>query len=91
MFGKTLVTKQTGPEGKKVNQLYVEAGADIDRNLYLSILVDRETGRTTFVVSTEGGMDIEVVANEKPDLIHSVNVLPVLAAPMLMPPNLPMH
>jgi succinyl-CoA synthetase beta subunit len=74
MFGKTLVTKQTGPEGKKVNQLYVEAGADIDRELYLSILVDRETGKTSFVVSTEGGMDIEAVAHETPDLIHSVSI-----------------
>ena len=52
MFGKTLVTKQTGPNGKTVNQLYVEAGADIERELYLSILVDRETGKTSFVVST---------------------------------------
>jgi succinyl-CoA synthetase beta subunit len=58
MFGKTLVTKQTGPNGKTVNQLYVEAGADIERELYLSILVDRETSKTSFVVSTEGGMDI---------------------------------
>ena len=74
MFGKTLVTKQTGPNGKMVNQLYVEAGADIERELYLSILVDRETSKTSFVVSTEGGMDIEAVAHETPDLIHSVNI-----------------
>ena len=58
MFGNTLVTKQTGPEGKQVNRLYIEAGADIARELYLSVLVDRETGRTSFVASTEGGMDI---------------------------------
>ena len=64
MFGKTLVTKQTGPAGKQVNRLYVEAGADIDRELYLSILVDREVGQNAFVVSTEGGMDIEAVAEE---------------------------
>ena len=74
MFGKTLVTKQTGPNGKTVNQLYVEAGADIERELYLSLLVDRETSKTSFVVSTEGGMDIEAVAHETPDLIHSVSI-----------------
>jgi succinyl-CoA synthetase beta subunit len=64
MFGKTLVTKQIGPAGKQVNRLYVEAGADIDRELYLSILVDREVGQNAFVVSTEGDMDIEAVAEE---------------------------
>ena len=74
MFGKTLVTKQTGLNGKTVNQLYVEAGADIERELYLSILVDRETSKTSFVVSTEGGMDIEVVAHNTPELIHSVSI-----------------
>ena len=76
MFGKTLVTNQTGPAGKAVNRLYIEDGADIDRELYLSILVDRETGRTSFVVSTEGGMDIETVAHETPEKIHSVGILP---------------
>ena len=74
MFGKTLVTQQTGPIGKAVNQLYVEDGADIDRELYLSILVDRETGKTSFVASTEGGMDIETVAHDTPELIHSVGI-----------------
>lgn len=74
MFGKTLVTKQTGPNGKTVNQLYVEAGADIEHELYLSILVDREAGKTSFVVSTEGGMDIEAVAHDTPGLIHSVGI-----------------
>ena len=74
MFGKTLVTQQTGPNGKTVNQLYVEDGADIDRELYLSILVDRETGKTSFVASTEGGMDIETVAHDTPELIHSVGI-----------------
>src|SRR5687768_11157174 len=59
MLGHTLVTKQTGPAGKVVNRLYIEDGADIERELYLSILVDRSTGRLAFVVSTEGGMDIE--------------------------------
>ncbi|MDC0992764.1 ADP-forming succinate--CoA ligase subunit beta [Alphaproteobacteria bacterium] len=76
MFGKTLVTQQTGPNGKTVNQLYVEDGADIDRELYLSILVDRETGKTSFVASTEGGMDIETVAHDTPELIHSVGINP---------------
>ena len=74
MFGKTLVTQQTGPSGKAVNRIYVEDGADIDRELYLSILVDRETGKTSFVASTEGGMDIETVAHETPELIHSVDI-----------------
>ena len=74
MLGKTLVTKQTGPEGKQVNQLYIEEGADIKSELYLSILVDRSTGKTSFVVSTEGGMDIEAVAEDSPDLIHTVAV-----------------
>jgi len=74
MLGKTLVTKQTGPEGKQVNRLYIEEGADIKRELYLSLLVDRSTGKTSFVVSTEGGMDIEAVAEKSPDLIHTVAV-----------------
>ena len=70
MFGNTLVTKQTGPAGKQVNRLYIEDGADIDRELYLSILVDRETGKVSFVASTEGGMDIEAVAEHTPEKIH---------------------
>ena len=74
MLGKTLVTKQTGPAGKQVNRLYIEDGADIDRELYLSILVDRETGKVSFVASTEGGMDIEAVAEETPDKIHTIGI-----------------
>jgi succinyl-CoA synthetase beta subunit len=74
MLGNTLVTKQTGPAGKQVNRLYIEQGAEIDRELYLSILVDRETGKTSFVVSTEGGMDIEAVAEETPDKIHTIRI-----------------
>ena len=62
MLGATLVTNQTGEAGKQVNRIYIEDGADIDRELYLSILVDRTSGRVAFVVSTEGGMDIEAVA-----------------------------
>src|SRR5690606_11359510 len=64
MLGNTLVTQQTGPAGKKVGRLYIEDGADIARELYLSILVDRTVGRNAFVVSTEGGMDIEAVAHD---------------------------
>ena len=74
MFGQTLVTQQTGPSGKAVSRIYVEDGADIDRELYLSILVDRETGKTSFVASTEGGMDIETVAHDSPELIHSLGI-----------------
>ena len=76
MLGNTLVTKQTGPEGKQVNRLYIEDGADIDRELYLSLLVDRTVGRVAFVVSTEGGMDIEAVAAETPDKIVTVAIDP---------------
>ncbi|MCO5070417.1 MAG: ADP-forming succinate--CoA ligase subunit beta [Rhizobiaceae bacterium] len=76
MFGNTLVTKQTGPEGKQVNRLYIEDGADIDRELYLSILVDRSVGRVAFVVSTEGGMDIEQVAHDTPEKIITVAIDP---------------
>ncbi|HEY9039688.1 MAG TPA: ADP-forming succinate--CoA ligase subunit beta [Roseovarius sp.] len=74
MFGNTLVTQQTGPAGKQVNRLYIEDGADIDRELYLSILVDRETGKVSFVASTEGGMDIEAVAEDTPEKIHTIGI-----------------
>jgi succinyl-CoA synthetase beta subunit len=76
MLGNTLVTKQTGPDGKQVNRLYLEDGADIDRELYCSVLVDRETGRVSFVASTEGGMDIEAVAEKTPELIHTIPIDP---------------
>ncbi|ODT08808.1 MAG: succinate--CoA ligase subunit beta [Mesorhizobium sp. SCN 65-20] len=76
MLGNTLVTKQTGPAGKQVNRLYIEDGADIDRELYLSILVDRSVGRIAFVVSTEGGMDIEAVAHDTPEKIITVAIDP---------------
>jgi succinyl-CoA synthetase beta subunit len=69
MLGMTLVTKQAGPAGKRVNRLYVEDGADIARELYLSLLVDRSRGRVAFVASTEGGMDIETVAATTPEKI----------------------
>jgi len=74
MLGKTLVTKQTGPSGKQVNRLYVEDGAEIDRELYLSILVDRENSKVSFVASTEGGMDIETVAHDTPEKIHTIPI-----------------
>ncbi|WP_136658207.1 ADP-forming succinate--CoA ligase subunit beta [Nitratireductor sp. XY-223] len=76
MLGNTLVTKQTGAQGKQVNRLYIEDGADIDRELYLSILVDRTVGRPAFVVSTEGGVDIEAVAEETPDKILTLPIDP---------------
>ena len=76
MLGKTLVTKQTGPSGKQVNRLYIEDGADIERELYLSILVDRSVGRIAFVVSTEGGMDIEAVAHDTPEKIQTIVIDP---------------
>ncbi len=76
MLGHTLVTKQTGAAGKQVNRLYIEDGADIARELYLSLLVDREVGRVAFVVSTEGGMDIETVAHDTPEKIRSVAIDP---------------
>lgn len=74
MLGNTLVTKQTGPAGKQVNRLYIEDGADIERELYLSLLVNRETGKISFVASTEGGMDIEAVAEDTPEKIHTIDV-----------------
>ena len=77
MLGKTLVTKQTGPVGKVVNRLFVEDGADISRELYLSILVDRSLGRIAFVASTEGGMDIETVAATTPQKIVTVAIDPM--------------
>ena len=76
MLGNTLVTAQTGPAGKQVNRLYIEDGADIDRELYCSLLVDRSTGRVSFVVSTEGGMDIEAVAHETPEKILTIDIDP---------------
>ena len=76
MLGRTLVTVQTGPAGKQVNRLYVEEGADIEKEFYLSMLVDRETGRIAFVVSTEGGMDIEKVAHDHPEKIATFAIDP---------------
>ena len=76
MLGSTLITHQTGPEGLPVNTVYVEQGSDIDRELYLSMLVDREVSRISFIASAAGGMDIEKVAAETPEKIFSVAVSP---------------
>jgi len=76
MLGQTLVTIQTGPAGKQVNRLYIEEGAQIAEEFYLSMLVDRVTGGVAFVVSTEGGMDIEAVAHDTPEKIHTIAVDP---------------
>ncbi len=76
MLGNTLVTLQTGPAGKQVNRLYIEDGSDIAKEFYLSALVDRETSRVAFVVSTEGGMDIEKVAHDTPEKILTFSVDP---------------
>ncbi len=76
MMGKTLVTKQTGPEGKEVQRLYVTDGVDIEKEYYCSVVLDRGTSRVTFMVSTEGGMEIEEVAEENPDAIIKVSVDP---------------
>ncbi len=74
MMGKTLVTHQTGPEGKKVKRLYIEEASDIDRELYLSCLVYRETSKIAFISSTEGGMDIEKVAKQTPEKIFTKKI-----------------
>jgi succinyl-CoA synthetase beta subunit len=76
MLGKTLVTIQTGPEGKQVNRLYVTDGVDIAKEYYLALLVDRGSGRIAMVASTEGGMDIEQVAHDTPDKIATITVDP---------------
>ncbi|MGD9882723.1 MAG: ADP-forming succinate--CoA ligase subunit beta [Reyranella sp.] len=77
MLGRDLVTKQTGPAGRTVKRLYVEAGCDIKRELYLSILVDRSIGRIAIIASTEGGMDIETVAHDTPEKIVEQAIDPV--------------
>jgi succinyl-CoA synthetase beta subunit len=76
MLGKTLVTVQTGPQGKEVQRLYITDGVDIEKEFYLAILVDRETGRPAIVASTEGGMNIEDVAHDTPEKIHTITVDP---------------
>jgi len=76
MLGRTLVTKQTGPGGKQVGRVYIEDGSGIERELYLALLVDRASSRISFVASTEGGMDIEEVAENTPEKILTFTVDP---------------
>jgi succinyl-CoA synthetase beta subunit len=76
MLGRTLVTHQTGPIGKQVNRVYIEDGSEITQELYLAILVDRQSSRVSFVCSTEGGMDIEAVAESSPEKILSFSIDP---------------
>jgi succinyl-CoA synthetase beta subunit len=77
MLGQTLVTIQTGDAGKQVNRLYITDGADIAKEFYLSMLVDRKTGRIAMIVSTEGGMNIETVAHDTPEKITTIIIDPV--------------
>ena len=74
MFGKILVTHQTGPEGKEVKRIYIEEAYDIEQELYLSCLVDRESSKIAFISSTEGGVDIESVARENPEKILTTKI-----------------
>ena len=76
MLGEYLVTAQTGEDGKQVNRLYIEHGSDIDRELYLSIIINRETSQVSFIVSTEGGMDIEAVAHDTPEKVINFDIDP---------------
>jgi len=76
MLGKTLVTVQTGPQGKQVQRLYITDGVDIEKEFYLALLVDRATGRIAIVASTEGGMDIEAVAHDTPEKIETLTIDP---------------
>ncbi len=78
LLGKTLVTIQTGPEGKTVNQIFVEAGCDIARELYLGIVLDRAAAKPVLMASTEGGVEIETVAEETPELIHKEHFDPAV-------------
>jgi len=78
MIGMQLVTHQTGPQGQEVRRVYIEDGCDIGRELYLGLLIDRETSRVTIMASTEGGMDIEEVAHKTPEKIMKVVVDPAV-------------
>src|SRR5947208_5999460 len=77
LLGMTLVTHQTGPAGKLVKRLYIEEGADIKKELYAAMVVDRVTQRVTLMASSEGGMDIEEVAHNTPERIHRVTIDPM--------------
>ena len=73
MMGNILITKQTGPEGKKINRIFIEEGCKIDREFYFSLLIDRKTSELTMMVSSAGGVDIEDVAEKNPEKIHTVH------------------
>ncbi|MCM2352647.1 MAG: ADP-forming succinate--CoA ligase subunit beta [Pseudobdellovibrio sp.] len=77
MIGMTLVTHQTGPEGKKVQKVFIEQGCNIAKEYYVACLIDRETGRVAMMASSEGGMDIEEVAEHNPNAIKKVDIDPV--------------
>ena len=74
MFGKILVTHQTGPEGKQVKRIYIQEAYDIEKELYLSCLIDRESSKIVFISSTEGGVDIESVAKKTPEKILTTKI-----------------
>ncbi len=78
MLGMTLITHQTGPEGKQVNKVYIEAGCNIKKEYYVAVLLDRKTGRTIVMASAEGGVEIEEVAEKHPEKIHRVSVDPAV-------------
>jgi succinyl-CoA synthetase beta subunit len=80
LYGKTLVTHQTGPEGQKVRRIYVESGCDILKEYYFSVVLDRSSNRVTFMASTEGGVDIEEVADNTPEKIIKISVDPATGA-----------
>ena len=73
MMGNILITKQTGPEGKKINRIFIEEGCKIDREFYFSLLIDRKTSELTMMVSSAGGVDIEDVAEKNPEKIHTIH------------------
>ena len=74
MFGKTLITHQTGPEGKKVKKIYIEEATDIDKEFYLSCVVDRKSSKIAFITSSQGGTDIEKIASSNPEKITTIKI-----------------
>jgi len=82
LFGKVLVTHQTGPLGQEVNRVYIEEGSNIHQELYVSLVVDRDTSKITFIASREGGVEIEEVADKHPEKIIKVSVDPVMGIQM---------
>ena len=74
MFGKTLITHQTGPKGQKVKKIYIEEATDIDKEFYLSSVVDRKSSKIAFITSSQGGMDIEKIASKSPEKITTIKI-----------------